>query len=62
MKIKSYKIETCEAYVNETLVQEEGQRQECCKVQTKKKERKNKIHQNLYAHLENSRDQVTIIQ
>jgi hypothetical protein len=42
MKIKSYKIETCEAYVNETLVQEEGQRQECCKVQTKKKKERTK--------------------
>jgi hypothetical protein len=28
--------------VNETLVQEEGQRQECCKVQTKKKKERTK--------------------
>jgi hypothetical protein len=39
--------------MNETSVQEDGRRKECCKVQ--KKERKNEIHQNLYARLENSR-------
>ncbi len=45
--------------MNETSVQEEGRRKECCKMQKKKK--KNEMHQNLYAHLENSRDQITII-
>lgn len=58
---KNYKkLKTYEAYMNETLVQEEGQRKECFKVQ-KRKERKSEIHQNLYAYLENSRDQITII-